>query len=99
MKELLILKRPLITEKATSLNEKLQKYVFEVDRNANKIEIAKAVEKKFDVKVKSIKTILVKGKMKTQFTKRGRFEGKKADWKKAVITLEEGFSLDLFENV
>jgi large subunit ribosomal protein L23 len=99
MKNLTLLKRPLVTEKATLLNEKLNQYVFEVDRSANKIEIARTVETKFNVKVDSVRTILVKGKTKTQNTKRGRTEGKKPNWKKAVVTLKEGFNLDLFENV
>jgi len=99
MKKILILKRPLVTEKATMMTEKLSQYVFEVAINANRIEILKAVEQKFEVKVDSVRTIRVKGKSKGQFTKGGRTEGKRADWKKAIITLKEGYNLDLFQNV
>jgi large subunit ribosomal protein L23 len=95
----IILKRPLVTEKATMLSEKNKVYVFEVDLNANKIEISQAIEKKFSVKVASVKTMRMKGKRKAQLTRKGRFEGKKADWKKALVTLKEGFELNLFENV
>jgi large subunit ribosomal protein L23 len=99
MKNLLLIKRPLVTEKATLMNEDLNKYVFEVDINANKIEIAKAIEEKFNVKVDNVRTIRMKGKTKTQFTKKGRSVGKRPDRKKAIVTLKEGFTLDLFQNV
>lgn len=90
-----ILKRPILTEKITSLQEKRQ-YAFEVEDRANKIEIGKAVEKKFNVKVLSVRTIRVKGKRKTQLTRAGRFEGRTKNWKKAVVTLKEGDKIDFF---
>lgn len=93
-----ILKRPLITEKMTALADKRQ-YAFEVDLNANKIEIARAIEKKFNVTVESIRTIRSKGKRKSQMTKRGRIPGKRADFKKAIVTLKQDQKIDFFENV
>lgn len=93
-----ILKRPIVTEKITALQEKRQ-FSFEVSLDANKIEIAKAVEKKFKVSVVSVRTLVVKGKRKTQLTRRGRFEGRKNTWKKAIVTLKEGDKIDYFENV
>jgi large subunit ribosomal protein L23 len=93
-----ILKRPLITEKMTALAVKRQ-YAFEVDLNANKIEIARAIEKKFNVTVESIRTIRSKGKRKSQMTKRGRIPGKRADFKKAIVTLKQDQKIDFFENV
>jgi large subunit ribosomal protein L23 len=93
-----ILKRPIVTEKITALQERRQ-YSFEVALEANKIEIAKAVEKKFKVTVLSVRTLTVKGKRKTQLTRRGRFEGRTNTWKKALVTLKEGDKIDYFENV
>jgi large subunit ribosomal protein L23 len=94
-----ILIKPLVTEKMTELMERENKYGFVVDHNSNKIEIAKAVEKRFEVNVVAVNTIKYKGKTKTQFTKRGRFTGKTPQFKKAIITLKEGQKLDLFEEV
>jgi large subunit ribosomal protein L23 len=93
-----ILYRPLVTEKVTRHQDK-GLYAFEVDSRANKIEIARAVEKKFTVKVKSVRTINYKGKSKSQMTKRGKFTGKTSHFKKAIVTLKEGDKIDLFENV
>ncbi len=93
-----ILLRPIITEKMTELGDSRQ-YAFEVPRSANKIEVCKAVEKKFNVQVTSVRTVIVKGKTKSQMTRRGRFEGKTKTWKKAIVTLKEGSKIDYFENV
>ena len=93
-----ILVRPIITEKMTELGDKRQ-YAFEVPITTNKIEVGKAVEKKFNVKVSSVRTIIVKGKRKSQMTRRGRFEGFTKTWKKAVVTLKEGDKIDYFGNV
>jgi large subunit ribosomal protein L23 len=93
-----ILLRPIITEKMTELGDKRQ-YAFEVPSSVNKIEIGKAVEKKFNVAVTSIRTVIVKGKTKSQMTKRGRFEGRSKTWKKAIVTLKQGDKIDYFGNV
>jgi large subunit ribosomal protein L23 len=69
-----------------------------VARGANKIEIRKEIEKKFAVKVIGIQTMNIRGKMRQQLTRAGRFYGRRPDWKKAVVTLAEGQTLDLFEN-
>jgi large subunit ribosomal protein L23 len=92
-----IIKRPILTEKMTSLAEQRQ-YAFKVDLDANKIEIAKAIEKRFSVKVISVRTARCRGKHKTQFTKKGRFEGFRASWKKAIVTLDKGQNIDLLES-
>ena len=87
-----IISRPLVTEKALLLPERNQKnaqYVFEVARTANKIEIARAVEAIFNVKVDRVNTVVVKGKLRRQ----GRFMGRSSNWKKAYITLKEGQKL------
>ena len=93
MNSLNIIIRPLVTDKLTNLTESANQYGFVVDRRANKIEIKQAVEKKFEVRVKSVRTINVRGKMKTL----GRFTGRRSSWKKAVITLEKGHTIALFE--
>ena len=90
-----LLIRPIITEKMTSMADARQ-YAFEVPISSNKIEITKAVEKKFSVKVTSLRTVRVKGKRKSQFTKRGRVEGFRKSWKKAIVTLKEGDKIDIF---
>jgi large subunit ribosomal protein L23 len=98
MHEILI--RPLITEKMTNISAAQQgKYGFLVNPVANKIEIAKAIEKKFNVHVTDVKTINHPGKVKTQFRKSGRFSGRTNKFKKAIITLKEGEKIELFEQV
>ena len=94
-----ILIRPLITEKMSNLTADQNKYGFLVIPKANKIEIAKAVENKFNVHVADIRTVNHPGKTKTQFRKSGRFTGKTAKYKKAIVTLREGETIDLFEEV
>ena len=94
-----ILIRPLITEKMTNLSADTGKYGFLVNPNANKIEIAKAIEKKFEVHVVNVRTINHPGKTKTQFRKSGRFVGKTARYKKAIVTLKKGETIELFEQV
>lgn len=91
-----IIKRPILTEKMTAAAD-LRQYAFEVDVDANKIEISKAVEKRYSVQVESIRTIVYKGKRKSQMTRRGRFEGKRADWKKAIVTIAQGQTIEFLE--
>lgn len=90
-----ILKRPLLTEKGTDQKEALNKYLFEVDLNANKIEVRNAVEKIFNVKVTDVHTVNVKGKAKRV----GRYLGKRSDWKKAIVTLKAGEKIEIIEGV
>ncbi len=93
-----ILIRPLMTEKILRLQEKEKKYGFVVSLDSNKIEIKRAVEEKFDVLVDHVRTVKVKGKVKRNQTRRGITTGKRPDWKKAIVTLKEGYSIDLFES-
>jgi large subunit ribosomal protein L23 len=94
-----ILVRPLITEKLTDLVEANNQVGFVVAYDANKIEIAKAVADKFEVDVVSVNTMKYKGKVKTQFTKKGRFVGRTPRFKKAIVTLKEGQTIDLIGEV
>jgi large subunit ribosomal protein L23 len=80
------IRQPLITEKSTILKEATGVYCFRADIRANKIEIAQAVEALFGVKVAEVRTAIVRGKMRRM----GRFEGKKANWKKAWVRLAPG---------
>ncbi len=95
-----ILIKPFITEKMTAITEASpNKYGFIVAVDANKIEIAKAVEAKFNVEVVAVNTVKYKGKVKTQFTKKGKFEGRTPKFKKAFITLKKDQVIDLFGQV
>ncbi len=87
-----IIRKPLISEKATLLKDSSQIVTFEVDRGANKIEIKQAVEKAFDVKVKAVNTIQFRGKVKRV----GSNLGQRSNWKKAYVTLEEGQDIDFY---
>lgn len=93
-----IIVRPLITEKMNNLSESMNKYGFIVNYNANRIEIAKEIEKRFNVKVIKVNTIKNKGKSKIQLTKRGRFIGRTPRYKKAIITIAKDQKIELFEN-
>jgi large subunit ribosomal protein L23 len=86
--------RPVMTEKSTESLEKLNAYTFVVAKEANKIEIRDAVEKLFGVKVKDVRTMQYRGKERRV----GRFVGRRASWKKAVVTLREG-TIEIFEGV
>ncbi len=91
-----VIRRPLITEKTAQLAEAQNKYVFEVDRNANKIQVKEAVEEIFDLegKVTKVSTMVMPAKR----GRRGRNEYMRAQaWKKAIVTLEEGVTIELFD--
>lgn len=90
-----IIRRPLITEKTNIQKELANQVTFEVDRNANRVEIRRAIERLFKVKVTSVRTMQIKGKIK----RRGRVLGKRRDWKKAIVTLKPGERIDFFEGV
>ncbi|MBD3289985.1 50S ribosomal protein L23 [candidate division KSB1 bacterium] len=94
----LILKRPILTEKMLKLQEAKRQYAFEVDETANKIEVKRAIQQKFDVTVENVNILRVKGKSKRLNTRRGITTGKRPDWKKAIVTLREGDSINFFEN-
>ena len=93
-----IIRRPVLTEKINTLKDKRQ-YAFEVDPSANKIQIGREIEKRFNVTITSIRVQTVRGKKKSQLTKRGRFEGRTRSWKKVLVTLKEGQSIEYAENV
>src|SRR5205823_9433863 len=88
-----IIKRPLDTEKLDRMRDRENKFAFEIDMKANKTEIKQAIEALFKVKVVAIKTAIVRGK----FRRIGRNEGKRPNWKKAIVTLKEGDAISLFE--
>jgi large subunit ribosomal protein L23 len=90
-----ILIRPLLTEKMTTLKEKQNKICFLVNPNSNKIEIKRAAEEVLKVKIDSVNIINTQGKRK----RLGRYEGKRSDLKKAILTLKKGEKLELFEGV
>ncbi|MBU1099972.1 MAG: 50S ribosomal protein L23 [Bacteroidetes bacterium] len=94
-----VLVRPLVTEKMTQITEATGKYGFVVDINANKIEIARAIKERFEVDVVSVNVVRHKGKLRTQFTRRGRFTGRTPKYKKAIITVKEGQTIDIFGEV
>lgn len=89
-----ILIKPIITEKSTAMMAE-GKYTFQVPLKANKYQIRDAVEEVFQVKVASVSTMRMEGKTKRM----GRYVGKRSDWKKAIVTLKEGESIELFEGV
>ena len=89
-----VLIRPLLTEKITAIREVKNGVAFAVHRNATRIDIRRAVETVFSVKVASVNVMNVRGKKKRQ----GRFSGKRADWRKAFITLKEGEKIELYES-
>jgi large subunit ribosomal protein L23 len=88
-----IIKKPLVTEKSSVAKEKDNKYTFVVDKDANKYQIKQAVEVMFNVKVKSVHTAIFAGKAKRM----GMHEGKKSDWKKAIVQLEKGQEINLVD--
>ena len=94
-----ILVKPLVTEKMTDQSERFNRYGFVVDRKASKPEIKKAVESLYNVKVESVNTMVYGGKMKSRYTKGGIITGKTNAYKKAVVTLAEGDSIDFYSNI
>ncbi len=94
-----ILVKPLVTEKMTNQAERFNRYGFVVDRRATKPQIKKAVETLYNVSVDSVNTMVYGGKMKSRYTKGGIITGKTASYKKAVVTLVEGDSIDFYSNI
>ena len=94
-----IIIKPIVTEKATLLTEKLNRYSFKVNKDANKIQIKKAVEAAYNVTVVDVNTSIVRGKNKTRYTKAGIIKGATSDYKKAVVTLKEGDLIDFYSNI
>jgi len=94
-----IILKPIVTEKMTDLSEKLNRYAFVVSRDANKIEIKKAVEGMYDVAVVAVNTMNYQGKAKSRYTKGGMVNGRTNSYKKAIVTLQDGDSIDFFSNI
>ncbi|HYQ57008.1 MAG TPA: 50S ribosomal protein L23 [Draconibacterium sp.] len=94
-----ILVKPLVTEKMTDQSERFNRYGFVVNRKASKPEIKKAVEDLYNVKVESVNTMVYGGKVKSRYTKGGIITGKTAAFKKAIVTLVEGDSIDFYSNI
>ncbi len=94
-----ILIRPIVTEKMERLSEKLNQYGFMVEKDANKLQIKKAVEELYGVTVDSINTIRYSGKLKSRYTRSGFLSGRANNFKKAIITLKEGEKIDFYSNI
>ena len=94
-----IIKKPVITEKATKLSELSNSFTFEVDRKSNKIEIKNAIEKMYGVHVTDVHTLNYGGGVSSvKYTNKGIVEQKSKQWKKAVVTIADGETIDLFNN-
>ena len=94
-----IIKKPVLTEKASLLTEKLNRYAFKVDHRANKIQIKQAVEQMFGVTVLTVNTMVVAGKSKSRYTKAGFVSGRTTKYKKAVITIKDGETIDFYSTI
>ena len=94
-----ILLRPILSEKSTLLGETQNKYVFQVVRQSNKLEIKKVIEDKFKVKIKKVATLNIKGKHKNMTIRSNghilRTDGNRTGWKKVIVTLQDGYSIDI----
>jgi large subunit ribosomal protein L23 len=90
-----IIIRPVVTEKTNIQKEAANQVTFEVDRKANRIEVRRAIEQIFNVRVANVRTMQIRGK----FKRRGRVLGKRRDWKKAIVTLRPGDRIEFFEGV
>ncbi len=94
-----VLIRPILTEKANAQQEKLRRYAFKVNKGANKLEIKKAVEAFYGITVVDVNTVIVPGKARSRSTKAGLITGRKPGYKKALITVAVGESIDLYSNI
>jgi large subunit ribosomal protein L23 len=94
-----ILIKPILTEKANAQQEKLRRYAFKVDRRANKLEIKTAIEQFYGVNVLEVNTLVVPGKNKSRSTKAGVVSGVKSGYKKALVTVAEGETIDLYASI
>lgn len=94
-----IIIKPIVTEKMTQQGEKLNRYAFRVQKDANKIEIKKAVEAMYNVTVNDVNTLVVAPKDKSRFTKGGLVKGKSSAYKKAIVTVKDGDTIDFYSNI
>ena len=94
------LKRPIITEKSATKTEwDVPQYSFEVSLSSSKGEIKSEVERVYEVKVLNVRTMIVRGKRRTRSTKKGVIKGKSPNYKKAIVTLEEGHEIDFYKHI
>ena len=94
-----VILKPIITEKMTQMGEKLNRYGFKVDKRANKLQIKKAIKDIYGVEVADINTMVYRGKSKTRNTKSGFINGKSNNYKKAIVTLAKGETIDFYSNI
>ncbi len=94
-----VLVKPVLSEKANAQQDKLRRYAFRVSKQANKLEIKKAVEEFYGVTVINVNTSVLPAKSKTRSTKAGYIQGRKAGFKKALVTVAEGENIDLYGNI
>lgn len=94
-----IIIKPVVTEKMTDMGEKMNRYAFVVNRKANKIQIKNAVEDLYGVEVVAVNTMNYNGKSRSRFTKSGVITGKTRAFKKAIITVAEGETIDFYSNI
>ena len=94
-----VLIKPILSEKANKQSEKMNRYTFIVDRKANKLEIKKAVEQFYGVQVEDVNTLVMPSKLKAKYTKAGFIIGRKPAKKKALVTVSEGETIDLYGTV
>jgi large subunit ribosomal protein L23 len=94
-----ILKKPILTEKASLLTEKLNRYAFKVDHRANKLQIKSAIEQMYGVNIEAVNTMVVSGKAKSRYTKAGFVSGRSAKYKKAIVTLKDGETIDFYSTI
>ncbi len=94
-----IIIKPIVTEKMTKLGEKLNRYGFKVEKDANKIEIKQAVEALYNVTVTDVNTMIAAPKKKSRFTKSGVIKGQTSAYKKAIVTVKEGEQIDFYSNI
>lgn len=94
-----VIVKPIVTEKMTQLGESLNRFAFVVDKNADKLAVKKAVEALYDVTVVSVNTMNYSGKKKVRYTKSGVQSGKTKAFKKAVVTLKDGDTIDFYSNI
>ena len=96
---MIIIKKPVITEKMTAITEKFNRYAFIVDKRANKLQIKQAVQDLYGVQVESVNTINYEGKLKSRYTKTGVISGRRDAFKNAIVTLAKGETIDFFSNI
>ena len=96
---MIIIKKPVITEKMTAISEKLNRYAFIVDVRANKLQIKQAVQDLYGVQVAAVNTMRYDGKLKSRYTKTGVVQGQRDAFKKAIVTLAKGETIDFFSNI